>query len=77
MRRMTNYNNLNWKTEEKFNISSTYQPPVYHDVDNTGISYTIILWIRILSLIFFGEGGGSVDFSYKYDYLNICENKYT
>jgi hypothetical protein len=38
MRRMTNYIDLNWKTEEKFNISSKYQPSVYHNVDNTGIS---------------------------------------
>ena len=38
MRRMTNYIDLNWKTEEKFNIGSIYQPSVYHNVDNTGIS---------------------------------------
>ena len=35
---MTNYIDLNWKTEEKFNIGSKYQPPVYHNVDNTFIS---------------------------------------
>jgi hypothetical protein len=33
-----NYIDLNWKTEEKFNIGSKYQPSVYHNVDNTGIS---------------------------------------
>ena len=38
MRRMSNYIDLNWKTEEKFNIGSKYQPSVYHNVDNTGIS---------------------------------------
>ena len=38
MRRTTNYIDLNWKTEEKFNIGSKYQPSVYHNVDNTGIS---------------------------------------
>ena len=38
MRRMTNYIDLNWKTEEKLNIGSKYQPPVYHNVDKTGIS---------------------------------------
>jgi hypothetical protein len=38
MRRMTNCIDLNWKTEEKFNNGSKYQPPVYHNVDNTGIS---------------------------------------
>jgi hypothetical protein len=38
MRRMTNYIDLNWKNKEKFNIGSKYQPPVYHKVDNTGIS---------------------------------------
>jgi hypothetical protein len=38
MRFMTNYIDLNWKTEEKFNIGNKYQPPVYHHVDNTGIS---------------------------------------
>ena len=38
MRRMTNYIDLNWKTEEKFNIGSKYQPSVYHNVDNTDIS---------------------------------------
>ena len=37
MRKMTNYIDLNWKTEEKFNIGSKYQPSVYHNVDNTGI----------------------------------------
>jgi hypothetical protein len=37
---MTNYIDLNWKTEEKFNIGSKYQPPICHDVDNTGISHT-------------------------------------
>jgi hypothetical protein len=37
MRRMTNYIDLIWKTEEKFNIGSKYQPPVYHNVDNTDI----------------------------------------
>jgi hypothetical protein len=40
MRRMTNYIDLNWKTEEKFNIGSKYQPSAYHNVDNTGISKT-------------------------------------
>jgi hypothetical protein len=35
MRRMTNYIDLNWKTEEKFNIDSKYQP---YNIDNTGIS---------------------------------------
>ena len=43
---MTNYINLHWKTEEKYNIGSEekynigskYQPSVYHNVDNTGIS---------------------------------------
>jgi len=38
MRRMTNYIDLNWKTEDKFNIGSKYQSPVYHNVDNTVIS---------------------------------------
>jgi hypothetical protein len=38
MRRMTNYIDINWKTVEKFTIDSKYQPPVYHNVDNTGIS---------------------------------------
>jgi hypothetical protein len=33
-----NYIDLNWKTEEKFNIGSKYQPSVYHNVGNTGIS---------------------------------------
>jgi hypothetical protein len=28
MSRMINYIDLNWKTEEKFNIGSKYQPPV-------------------------------------------------
>jgi hypothetical protein len=37
MRRMTNYIDINWKSEEKFNIGSNYQPSVYHNVDNTGI----------------------------------------
>jgi hypothetical protein len=32
------YIDLNWKTEEKFNIGSKYQPSVYNNVDNTGIS---------------------------------------
>ena len=31
------YIDLNWETEERFNIGSIYQPP-YHNVDNTGIS---------------------------------------
>ena len=35
---MTNYIDLNWKTKEKFNIGSKYQPSVYDNVDNTGIS---------------------------------------
>ena len=35
---MTNYIELNWKTEEKFNIGSKCQPSVYNNVDNTGIS---------------------------------------
>ena len=35
---MTNYIDLNWKTEDKFNIGSKYQSPVYHNVDNTVIS---------------------------------------
>jgi hypothetical protein len=38
MRSITNYIDLNWKTEDKFNIGSKYQPPVYHNVDITGIS---------------------------------------
>jgi hypothetical protein len=38
MRHMTNYIELNWKTEEKFNIGSKCQPSVYNNVDNTGIS---------------------------------------
>ena len=38
MTRMTNYIDLNWKTEEKFNIGGKYQSSVYHNVDNTGIS---------------------------------------
>jgi hypothetical protein len=38
MTRMTNYIDLNWKTKEKFNIGSKYQPSVYDNVDNTGIS---------------------------------------
>jgi hypothetical protein len=29
---------IDWTTEEKFNIGSKYKPPVYHNVDNTGIS---------------------------------------
>jgi hypothetical protein len=36
MKHMPNYIDLNWKTEEKFNIGSKYQPSVY--LDNTGIS---------------------------------------
>ena len=40
MRRTTNYIDLNWKTEEKFNIGSKYQPSVYHNAENTGISLT-------------------------------------
>jgi hypothetical protein len=40
MRRMTNYIDLNWKTEGKFNIGSKHQPSAYHNVDNTGISQT-------------------------------------
>ena len=39
MRSITNYIDLNWKTEDKFNIGSKYQPPVYHNVDVTGISF--------------------------------------
>ena len=35
---MTNYIELNWKTEEKFNIGSKCQLSVYNNVDNTGIS---------------------------------------
>ena len=33
MKHMTNYIDLNWKTEEKFNICSKYQPSVSHNVD--------------------------------------------
>ena len=79
MRRMTNYSDLNWKTEEKFNIGTKYQPKF--TIIQTTLAFRKLPRRNSLDtetiIDFFFGGGGSVDFSNKQDYLNICENKYT
>ena len=77
---MTNYIELNWKTEEKFNIGSKCQPSVYNNVDNLAFrKLPRHNSLDMETIVDFFSGGGSDDFSnkYRYDYLNICEIKYT